>query len=44
MQIRLKGRLFSDGLFYLGIEFLGVKGGSFVKIGVFFPNLYEYPP
>jgi len=25
-QTNRKGRLFSDGLFYLGIEFLGVKG------------------
>ena len=25
-QIREKGRLFSDGLFYLGIGILGVKG------------------
>lgn len=26
VQTRLKGRLFSDGLFYLGIGVLGVKG------------------
>lgn len=26
VQIKIKGRLISDGLFYLGIEILGVKG------------------
>lgn len=26
VQIKNKGRLFSDGLFYLGIGILGVKG------------------
>ena len=44
VQIRKKRSFVSDGLFYLGIEISGVKGGSFVKIGSdFFPIFMNTP-